>query len=146
MAATLGQETKLFSFDTTPTAFLMITSDIRTWLEEIGAEMGTVTLFVRHTSASLTVQENADPTVRDDLIAALEALAPYERNYKHHLEGRDDMPGHIKTMLTDTSLTLPVYQGELALGTWQGIYLIEHRAQQHRRQVRSIYQGTFVGA
>ena len=144
MAKSLCQESTLFSFDTSPHAFLMITGRVYSWLEKIGAEMGTLTLFVKHTSASLTVQENADPTVRDDLIAALEALAPYERAYKHHLEGRDDMPGHIKTMLTDTSLTVPVHDGEMALGTWQGLYLIEHRAQQHRRQVHAIFQGTLT--
>lgn len=144
MGEPLYQEQRVFSFDTQPHSFLMITFDIDNWLAEVRAATGTVTLFVKHTSASLTVQENADPTVRQDLIEALEILAPYDRAYRHHLEGRDDMPGHIKTMLTDTSLTVPVTSGQMALDTWQGVYLIEHRGQQHRRQVQALYQGTLT--
>lgn len=144
MSEPLVQESKLFSFDTTAHTFHMISHEVNQWLDQIGAKTGTVTLFVKHTSASLTVQENADPTVRKDLLDALEFLAPYDRNYRHHQEGRDDMPGHIKTMLTDNSLTIPVLGGEMALGTWQGVYLIEHRAQQHRRHCQAIFQGTLT--
>jgi secondary thiamine-phosphate synthase enzyme len=94
-----------------------------------------VTLFIRHTSASLTIQENADPTVLDDLTTALARLAPENAGWRHDTEGPDDMPAHVKTMLTATSLQIPVLNGELALGTWQAIYLVEHRARAHRREV-----------
>jgi secondary thiamine-phosphate synthase enzyme len=94
-----------------------------------------VTLFVRHTSASLSIQENADPTVLDDLMTALGRLAPEDAGWSHDTEGPDDMPAHIKTMLTATSLQIPVLKGALALGTWQAIYLIEHRVRPHRREV-----------
>ena len=99
-------------------------------------------LFVRHTSASLTIQENADPSVLADLQTALSRLAPENAGWTHDVEGPDDMPGHVKTMLTATSLQIPVVNGEMALGTWQAIYLIEHRARAHRREV--VLQ--FVGA
>ena len=92
------------------------------------AREGAVTLFIRHTSASLTIQENADPSVLDDLTTALDRLAPENAGWTHDTEGPDDMPAHVKTMLTATSLQIPVLNGELALGTWQAIYLIEHRA------------------
>lgn len=139
------QETALIQIETRAKGFHMITDEVARWLTEIGAEMGTVTLFVRHTSASLTVQENADPTVREDLSMAMDELAPEDRPYQHCNEGPDDMPAHIKTMLTDVSLTLPVIEGRLDLGMWQGIYLIEHRAQRHQRAVRLIFQGTQLG-
>jgi secondary thiamine-phosphate synthase enzyme len=89
---------------------------------------------VQHTSASLTIQENADPDVRTDLTAALRRLAPEDAGWVHAAEGPDDMPSHVKAMLTGVSLHVPVLAGKLALGTWQGIYLIEHRARPHRRQ------------
>ena len=101
-----------------------------------------MTLFIRHTSASLTIQENADPTVLVDLTTALDRLAPEDGGWRHDTEGPDDMPAHIKTMLTATSLHIPVLKSELALGTWQAIYLIEHRARAHRREI--VLQ--FVGA
>jgi secondary thiamine-phosphate synthase enzyme len=94
-----------------------------------------VTLFIRHTSASLTIQENADPSVLDDLTTSLDRLAPEDAGWTHNTEGPDDMPAHVKTMLTATSLHIPVLQGDLALGTWQAIYLIEHRARPHRREI-----------
>jgi secondary thiamine-phosphate synthase enzyme len=92
-------------------------------------------LFIRHTSASLVIQENADPDVRTDLAAALDRLAPTNAGWVHDVEGPDDMPAHVKTMLTGVSLHVPVIDGMLALGTWQGIYLAEHRAQPHRREI-----------
>ncbi len=141
MTAPFFQDTQLFSFETQPHSFTLITEDIAAWLSAIKADMGTITLLIKHTSASLTIQENADPTVRLDLTDALDHLAPRERNYRHHMEGPDDMPGHIKTMLTDTALTLPVINGTMDLGTWQGIFLIEHRAQAHTRNVRTLFQG-----
>ena len=92
-------------------------------------------MFVRHTSASLTIQENADPNVRRDLLDALEALAPEDRAYAHQEEGPDDMPSHIKAMLTSVSLGIPVKDGQMVLGSWQGVYLIEHRAVPHQRSI-----------
>ena len=94
-----------------------------------------MTLFIRHPSASLTIQENADPSVLVDLATALDTLAPENAGWTHDSEGPDDMPAHVKTMLTDASLQIPVLNGELALGTWQAIYLIEHRSRPHRREI-----------
>ena len=99
------------------------------------AASGLVTLFLRHTSASLTIQENADPDVLRDLVTALRRLAPADGGWRHTTEGPDDMPAHIKTMLTASSLQIPVIHGELMLGTWQAIYLVEHRARPHKREV-----------
>jgi secondary thiamine-phosphate synthase enzyme len=92
-------------------------------------------LFIRHTSASLVVQENADPDVRRDLVSALDRLVPADGPWVHALEGPDDMPAHVKTMLTGVSLHIPVVGGALALGTWQGIFIAEHRARRHRREI-----------
>ena len=94
-----------------------------------------MTLFIRHTSASLTIQENADPSVLDDLMTALDRLAPEDTGWSHDTEGPDDMPAHVKTILTAASLQIPVLNGKLALGTWQAVYLIEHRARPHRREI-----------
>ncbi|MBC8020479.1 MAG: YjbQ family protein [Methyloceanibacter sp.] len=115
--------------------FIDITGALASWLEDIGGGNGILTVFVRHTSASLTIQENADPNVRRDLGDALEALAPEGAHYAHQEEGPDDMPSHIKAMLTSVSLGIPVVDGKVTLGTWQGVYLIEHRASPHRRTV-----------
>jgi secondary thiamine-phosphate synthase enzyme len=100
-----------------------------------------LTVFVTHTSASLTIQENADPNVRVDLLDALERLVPEDHPYAHHEEGPDDMPSHIKSMLTSVSLSIPVREGAMTLGIWQGLYLIEHRASPNRRQVVLSYIG-----
>jgi secondary thiamine-phosphate synthase enzyme len=105
------------------------------FLGECGAGDGVFTAFVRHTSASLTIQENADPDVRRDLIAALQRLAPEDAGWVHDTEGPDDMPAHIKSMLTGVSLSLPVADGRPTLGTWQGLYLVEHRRSPHRREI-----------
>jgi secondary thiamine-phosphate synthase enzyme len=115
--------------------FVEITREARTFIAEIEAGDGALFAFVRHTSASLTIQENADPDVRVDLTTALRRLAPENAGWVHTVEGPDDMPSHVKAMLTGVSLHVPVLAGELALGTWQGIYLIEHRARPHRREV-----------
>jgi secondary thiamine-phosphate synthase enzyme len=115
--------------------FFDITAEAKGFLREAEAESGALTLFVRHTSASLTIQENADPDVLIDLVDALDRLAPENGGWIHHSEGPDDMPAHIKTMLTSCSLHVPVEHGQMMLGTWQGIYLIEHRAHPHRREV-----------
>jgi len=115
--------------------FVEFTEQVRGFVAQCGAADGVLTLFVRHTSASLTIQENADPAVRVDLMTLLDRLAPRDASWVHDTEGPDDMPAHVKTMLTATSLEVPVIDGRLALGTWQGIYLIEHRARPHRREV-----------
>ncbi len=123
-------------------SFVDITDALRLWLKEHGAREGLLLLFLRHTSASLTIQENADPAVQTDLLTALGRLAPEDFSWIHGSEGPDDMPAHIRTMLTDASLTIPVEAGRLGLGTWQGVYLIEHRTRPHRRQLRLVYLGT----
>jgi secondary thiamine-phosphate synthase enzyme len=120
---------------TTGIGFFDVTAEVAAFLREIGGQEGMVTAFIRHTSASLTIQENADPSVLDDLTTVLDRLAPQKAGWTHDLEGPDDMPAHIKTMLTSVSLTVPVLAGELALGTWQAIYLAEHRKAPHRRQI-----------
>jgi secondary thiamine-phosphate synthase enzyme len=120
---------------TTGMGFYDITAEVAAFLREAGAREGAVTAFIRHTSASLTIQENADPSVLDDLTTALDRLAPQKAGWTHDLEGPDDMPAHIKTMLTSVSLTVPVLAGKLALGTWQAIYLVEHRKAPHRREI-----------
>ncbi len=96
---------------------------------------GLLTAFCRHTSASLLIQENADPTVLRDLEAVFARLAPENADYAHDTEGPDDMPAHIRAALTQTQLSIPVMGGALALGTWQGVYLVEHRRRPHRREI-----------
>ncbi|RST30787.1 YjbQ family protein [Sphingomonas ginkgonis] len=105
------------------------------WLRQQAVRTGLLTLFCRHTSASLLVQENASPSARRDLERGLARLAPEGDGYEHDDEGPDDMPAHLRAMLTQTSLAIPVIDGELALGTWQGVYLFEHRRGPQRRQV-----------
>jgi secondary thiamine-phosphate synthase enzyme len=116
-----------------------ITSPIQEWVSEWVKQQkiqtGLLTIFCRHTSASLLIQENADPTVRTDIEAYFDRLAPENGPYRHNSEGPDDMPAHLKTALTQVQLSIPVMDGRLALGTWQGIYLFEHRARPHRREI-----------
>lgn len=134
--------TSLLSLHTSGTGFVDITDEIAAFLREIGAREGAVTVFIRHTSASLTIQENADPTVLKDLTTALARLAPENAGWLHDTEGPDDMPAHIKTLLSGTSLQVPVVDGAMLLGTWQAIYLVEHRRRPHAREV--VLQ--FIGA
>lgn len=115
--------------------FTDLTGAVRDWLDGIAARDGLLTAFVRHTSASLVIQENADPDVRRDLCDALDRLAPRSPGYRHTTEGPDDMPAHIKSALTQTSIGIPVAQGKPLLGTWQALYLLEHRDAPHRREV-----------
>src|SRR5258708_17692437 len=110
-------------------------AEIAKFVKDAGAREGALMLFIRHTSASLTIQENADPSVLVDLTTALDRLAPEHAGWSHDTEGPDDMPAHIKTMLTATSLQIPVLDGDLALGTWQAIYLIEHRGRPPQRGI-----------
>ncbi|MCK1345262.1 secondary thiamine-phosphate synthase enzyme YjbQ [Bradyrhizobium sp. CW11] len=125
----------LLTVQTPGRGFTDLTAEAAKFVAEAGARDGALTLFVRHTSASLTIQENADPSVLVDLTTALSRLAPENAGWTHDAEGPDDMPAQVKTMLTQTSLHVPVLSGKLALGTWQAIYLIEHRARPHRREV-----------
>ncbi|HEY5607536.1 MAG TPA: secondary thiamine-phosphate synthase enzyme YjbQ [Alphaproteobacteria bacterium] len=113
--------------------FTEITREVARFVERSGAGEGVLLLYLRHTSASLVIQENADPDVQTDLVAALRRLAPDDGPWVHTVEGPDDMPAHVKSMLTGVSLHVPVHGGALALGTWQGIYLVEHRRRPHRR-------------
>src|SRR5262245_17203659 len=115
--------------------FTDITRDVARFVVDAGAKDGALFLFLRHTSASLLIQENADPDVQSDLMTALDRLAPADAGWIHDVEGPDDMPAHVKTMLTGGSLHVPVSGGALALGTWQGIYVAEHRARPHRREI-----------
>ena len=119
-----------------------ITGEAAHFLAEVAAGDGVLFAYVRHTSASLAIQENADPDVRTDLITALRRLAPEDAGWVHDVEGPDDMPAHVKAMLTGVSLHVPVAGGKLALGTWQGIYLIEHRARPHAREVMLQFVGS----
>jgi secondary thiamine-phosphate synthase enzyme len=112
------------------------TREVARWIQETGAKDGLLTVFVQHTSASLVIQENADPDVVLDLADFFERLVPEgDRRYRHTSEGPDDMPSHIRASLTQTSLSIPVIGGRMALGTWQGLYLFEHRSSPMRRRV-----------
>jgi secondary thiamine-phosphate synthase enzyme len=125
--------------------FTDITGRLAGWLGEIGAGEGLFTVFIRHTSASLTIQENADPRVQADLVDALSRLAPADAPYRHNTEGPDDMPAHIKAALTSTSLAIPVRRGRMTLGTWQGVYVVEHRTMPHRRTLTLHFLGSERG-
>ncbi len=128
--------------DTPGVGFNDITDNAANFIEDIRASEGVLLFYLRHTSASLAIQENADPDVQADLIVALDSLAPENANWIHDAEGPDDMPAHVKAMLNGVSLHVPVTRGKLALGTWQGIYLIEHRRKAHSREV--LFQ--FIGS
>jgi secondary thiamine-phosphate synthase enzyme len=113
-----------------------ITREVNDWVRDQGMRQGLLTLYCRHTSASLLIQENADPDVRTDLQAFFETIAPEDPGrYVHDTEGPDDMPAHLRTALTNVSLSIPVSGGQALLGTWQGIYLFEHRRASHEREV-----------
>ena len=115
--------------------FTEITSEAARFLRDAKAGDGALLLFLRHTSASLVIQENADPDVQRDLVTALRRLAPQDAGWVHDTEGPDDMPAHVKAMLSGISLQIPVAGGKMLLGTWQGIYLVEHRALPHARKI-----------
>lgn len=138
---TITQADHRLSLQTNGKGFIEITSQLNDWLHHISAEAGLLTAFIRHTSASLIIQENADPNVRLDLLDALEIFAPEDRLYAHNEEGPDDMPSHIKAMLNAVSLNIPVAAGEMVLGTWQGVFLLEHRAAPHQRTVALNFLG-----
>src|SRR4029079_7198255 len=115
--------------------FSDISPDVAAFLRDGKAAQGMLTVFLRHTSASLIIQENADPDVQTDLLDALNRMAPENAGWVHDAEGPDDMPAHVKAMLNGVSLTIPVKGGKPQLGTWQGIYLIEHRRAPHEREI-----------
>ena len=125
----------VLTFNTEGLGLHEITDDIASWLRESQIRAGLLTLFIQHTSAGLLITENAAPAVRRDLLRWLSSAAPDGDRYEHSAEGPDDMPAHIKTMLTGNSLTLPVADGKLMLGTWQGVFIAEHRQAPHRRTV-----------
>jgi len=131
----MRQLTHTLSTETNGPGLYEITSRVTDWCQQQDIEEGLLTLFIRHTSASLTIQENADPDVCHDLQDFFNRIAPQSGLYRHSAEGPDDMPAHIKTALTQVQLTIPLLNGRLVLGTWQGIYLFEHRHHRHRRQV-----------
>ena len=120
---------------TSPKTFLDITSLIQDCIKNSDLQNGVCHLFIKHTSASLVIQENYDPSVRQDFETIFSKLAPEDFPYIHNMEGKDDMPAHIRSALTSTSETVPVVNGKLSLDTWQGIYVWEHRAQTHNRKV-----------
>jgi secondary thiamine-phosphate synthase enzyme len=126
---------KTLEINTSPKSFLDITKNVQALVSESGLDNGVCSLFIKHTSASLVIQENYDPSVRQDFETIFSKLVPEGFPYVHNMEGKDDMPAHIRSALTSTSETVPVVNGKLSLGTWQGIYLWEHRDQTHNRKV-----------
>lgn len=131
----MRQVTHILSTETNGPGLYEISSAVKHWCHRQAMQEGLLTLFIRHTSASLTIQENADPDVCRDLQDFFSRIAPQDRSYRHGAEGPDDMPAHIRSALTQVQLTIPLQQGRLGLGTWQGIYVFEHRDHRHTRQV-----------
>src|SRR5262245_6580991 len=130
------------TIETRREGFTEITREVADFLRGADAADGVLLAYIRHTSASLVIQENADPDVQTDLVTALRRLAPPDAGWVHDAEGPDDMPAHVKAMLNGISLHVPVADGRLALGSWQGIYLAEHRAQPQRREVLLQFVGS----
>jgi len=132
----MKQFTKRLEIQTKGKGLYEISDKVIAWVRETGLKTGLLTAFIQHTSASLTIQENADPDVIADLSDHFSRLAPEDNKlYRHTVEGPDDMPAHIRAALTDTQLSIPIIDGQPALGTWQGIYVFEHRNAPHRRKV-----------
>ena len=126
---------KTLEINTSPKSFLDITKDVQAFVSESGLDNGVCSLFIKHTSASLVIQENYDPSVRQDFETIFSKLVPEDFPYVHNMEGKDDMPAHVRSALTSTSESIPVVNSKLSLGTWQGIYIWEHRDQTHNRKV-----------
>jgi secondary thiamine-phosphate synthase enzyme len=132
----MRQSLHTLTIETKTRGLIEITREVLRWTATESVASGLLTIYCRHTSASLLIQENADPDVQTDLQNYFEEIAPEDpERYVHGAEGPDDMPAHIRTALTQTSLSIPVIDGKPALGTWQGIYLFEHRAKPHRREI-----------
>ncbi|MFN3869401.1 MAG: secondary thiamine-phosphate synthase enzyme YjbQ [Hyphomicrobiaceae bacterium] len=138
----LGQTSGTLRVATRGVGFIDVTRQVQSWLVEAGPREGLLTCFIRHTSASLVIQENADPDVLCDLAGALDRMAPRDFPYRHDSEGPDDMPAHIRTMLTSVSLSIPVLDGRMRLGTWQGLYVAEHRDAPASRDIALHFIGT----
>jgi secondary thiamine-phosphate synthase enzyme len=138
----MRQASTILTIDTTRQGLVDVTDQIARWVRDQRLTEGLLTVFCRHTSASLLIQENAAPEVRTDLEAYFARIAPESREYEHDDEGPDDMPAHLRTALTQVQLSIPLMQGRLALGTWQGIYLFEHRRRPHRRTMALHLFGT----
>ncbi|WP_375380715.1 secondary thiamine-phosphate synthase enzyme YjbQ [uncultured Sphingomonas sp.] len=130
----MRQASGALHFDTRP-GLIEVTREVAGWVSGQGIVTGLLTVFCRHTSASLLIQENAAPAVRRDIEAYFARLAPESRDYEHDDEGPDDMPAHLRTALTQVSLSIPLAGRRLVLGTWQGLYLFEHRRRPHRREL-----------
>ena len=131
----MHQRTTTFTIPTSGKRLYEFTPQVASWIEAGDIATGLLTLFCRHTSAGLLINENAAPAVQRDLLRWLERAVPEGPQYEHDAEGPDDMPAHIRTMLTATSLAVPVAGGRMVLGTWQGLFLAEHRTAPHARQV-----------
>ena len=131
----MRQANHSLTVETAGKGLVPITAPVAAWLAQTGIATGLLTVFIRHTSASLLIQENADPTVRADLEAFFSWLVPENVGYRHDAEGPDDMPAHIRAALTQTQLSIPVADGRMVLGTWQGLYVWEHRRAPHRREI-----------
>jgi secondary thiamine-phosphate synthase enzyme len=131
----MRQATTILSFDTPGQGFTEVTMAVAGWIDDTGIGEGLLTLLCRHTSASLLIQENAAPAVRRDMADWFDRIAPEGPHYAHDDEGPDDMPAHLRATLTGVNLSIPVQHGRMLLGTWQGIFLAEHRHAPHRRQV-----------
>ena len=132
----MKQATQRFEISTRGKGLYEFTGQVENWVSSQTVRTGLLTLFIQHTSASLTIQENADPDVIRDLNAYFGRLVPDSTmGFRHTIEGPDDMTAHIRTVLSGVQLSIPIHQGRLALGTWQGIYVFEHRSQSHRRSV-----------
>lgn len=130
-----------FTVETPGRGLIEITDRVADWLRETGIETGVLNLFCRHTSASILINENAAPAVQRDLLAWLDRIAPEGGHYEHDSEGPDDMPAHIKTLVTGSGLTVPVGGGRMLLGTWQGVFLAEHRRRPHQRHIAATLIG-----
>ena len=126
---------KTLEVNTSPKSFLDVTRNVQAIVSKSGLGNGICNLFIKHTSASLVIQENYDPSVRQDFETIFAKLVPEDFPYVHSMEGKDDMPAHIRSALTSTSETVPIVSGKLLLGTWQGIYLWEHRDRSHNRKL-----------
>jgi len=138
----MKQFSKTLEIKSTGPGLYPFTDKVGAWLSDKGAGEGALTLFIPHTSASLTIQENADPDVCRDLEDFFKRLVSRDPTlYRHTMEGPDDMPAHIRAALTQTSLSIPVRDGALLLGAWQGIYLFEHRDRPHSRKIHLVFQG-----
>ena len=137
----MKQYMAMLGFDTPGRGMVDITEHLRNWMRETDVRMGLLTLMCQHTSASLLITENASPAVRTDLMMWLDKVVPEDGDYKHDAEGTDDMPAHIRSVLTGVNLSIPVADGRMMLGQWQGVFLVEHRTMAHQRSVAALLVG-----